>query len=97
MSRACSRWMYFVPPAVCLVLATTYNVLVAGSMTGEPVIPISGAISQHPPVSLGGTVVMPGAGLIKLTFLKGVLCSPSASKAYTLSFLVGILTMLWKI
>ena len=32
-----------------------------GSITGVPVMPISGAMSQHSPVSDAGTVVTPGA------------------------------------
>jgi hypothetical protein len=85
MSSACRRWKYCVPAAVSFVLTTTYSVFVARSITGEPVIPISGAMSQHSPVSFGGTVVTPAAGLMKLTCHSGVLCFASASKAYTLS------------
>ena len=38
-----------------LVLAMTYSVPVAGSITGEPVMPISGEMSQHSPVWSGDT------------------------------------------
>src|SRR5204862_7224917 len=63
-------------------------------MTGEPVIPISGWMSQHSPVSPLGTVVTPAAGLMKLTFQIGELLRPSASKAYTLSCSVDTYTTL---
>ena len=55
------------------------------SITGVPVMPISGAMSQHSPVSPAGTVVMPFAGSMKLSFQSGVDERPSASNAYTLS------------
>src|SRR5438094_8058613 len=61
-------------------------------MTGVPVMPISGAISQHSPVSPLGTVVTPAAGLMKLTFHSGALLRPSASNAYTLSCSVATYT-----
>ena len=61
------------------VLATTYNVLVAGSITGVPVIPISGGISQLAGVAVG-TVVMPAPGLMKLRATAGP-PEPSASNA----------------
>ena len=63
-------------------------------MTGVPVIPISGWMSQHSPVSPLGTVVTPAAGLMKLTFQIGELLRPSASKAYTLSCSVDTYTTL---
>ena len=44
-------------PETSLVLATTYSVPLAGSITGVLVMPISGVMSQHSPVSLDGTVV----------------------------------------
>lgn len=44
----------------------------------------------------GGTVVIPAAGLIKLTFHNGLLFSPSASNAYTLSCSVATYVTLWK-
>ena len=72
------------PLETSFVLATTYKVLLAGSITGEPVMPISGRISHigpQPPSSESGTVVMPAAGLMKLSCHKGALCSPSASNA----------------
>ena len=47
--------------AASLVLATTYSVRLPGSITGVPVMPISGVMSQHSPVSPLGTVVMPAA------------------------------------
>ena len=71
--------------APSFVFATTYSVPLPGSITGVPVIPISGWISQHSPVSVFGTVVMPAAGLMKLTCHSGAPLRPSASKAYTLS------------
>ena len=61
-------------------------------MTGVPVMPISGVMSQHSPVSLFGTVVTPAAGLMKLTFQIGDVLPPSASNAYTLSCSVATYT-----
>ena len=57
IGRAASPWSW-PPHTTCCV---------AGSITGVPVIPISGAMSQHSPVSPDGTVVTPAAGLMKLT------------------------------
>ena len=55
-------------------------VFVVGSITGVLVIPISGWMSQHSPVSFAGTVVTLG-GLMKLSFHSGVVDRPSASYA----------------
>src|SRR2546427_11709003 len=82
MLSACSRCTYvFVVPDTSFVLATTYKVLVARSMTGEPVIPISGEMSRGSPVSAGGTGVTPLAGPVELAFHNGDTCDPSASNA----------------
>ena len=50
-------------------------------MTGVPVIPISGAMSQHSCVSPLGTVVIPADGLMKLTCQSGLDALASASNA----------------
>ena len=90
MSSACKRCTNrVVPPTTSFVLATTYSVPLPASITGVPVIPISGAMSQHSPVSPAATVVTPAAGLMKLTCHSGVLLRPSASKAYTVSCAVA--------
>ena len=65
------------------VFATTYSVPVEVSITGVPVIPISGTMSLHWMLEFG-TVVTPAAGLIKLTCHRGDAFAPallSASKA----------------
>ncbi len=47
MLMACSRWTKYVPPPiVSFVLVTTYRMFVVGSMTGVPVMPISGLMSE---------------------------------------------------
>ena len=51
----------------------------------KAVIPISGEMSPHSPVSHAGTVVTPAAGLMNETFQSGALLAVSASIAYTLS------------
>src|SRR5579885_2192431 len=43
-----------------LVMATTYSVFVAGSITGVPVMPSSGEIMEQPEMSATPTVVTPG-------------------------------------
>src|ERR1035441_4122473 len=83
ISRACKRWMKVVSPTVDL--ATTYIVLVLGSMTGVLVIPISGTMSfvrTYPEE----TVVSPAPS--SETFHNGFALAPvllSASKANALS------------
>ena len=70
-----------VPPVTSFVAATRKIVLVDGSMTGVPVIPISFVMSLFSPVSAGGIGVMPAAGLMNESFQSGVLVRPSASRA----------------
>ena len=67
------------PPDTSLVLATTYMVFEAGSITGVLVIPYSGEMSLQGMSPLG-MVVTPAPGLMKLT-CQSVLVRPSASKA----------------
>ena len=69
--------------------------LVAGSITGVEVIPISMGMSRVSPVSAAGTVVTPFAGSMKLTFHNGVELRPFASNAYRLSCSVATYTTLW--
>ena len=67
------------PATISLVLTTTYMVLVVPSMTGVPVMPISGTMSVEL-TSAWGTVVTPWAGSRKLRCQSGE-PPPSASKA----------------
>jgi hypothetical protein len=69
-------------------------VFVDRSITGVPVTPISGEMSQHSPVSADGTVVIPCPGLMNDTCQSGEVCIPSASNANTLSCSVATYTTL---
>ena len=76
-SSACSRFTYVVvPPLTSWVAATTYSVLVDGSITGVPVIPISFGMSPVSPVSAGGIGLTPADGLMNESFQSGVLLPP---------------------
>ena len=55
---------------ISLVLVTTYSVLVDGSMTGVPVMPITGTMSFIK-VSAAGTGVIPAEELMKLRTQSG--------------------------
>src|SRR6266508_1047341 len=87
----CTRWAC--ESTISFVFATTYSVLLTGSITGVPVMPISGTMSWPGSVvlltSLLGTVVTPAAGLRKFTCQSCPAAPLSASKAYTLSCLCG--------
>ncbi|PYT16312.1 MAG: hypothetical protein DMG59_10845 [Acidobacteria bacterium] len=84
-------------PVDSFVIATRYSVPLAGSITGVPVMPISGTIWPQPR-SEAGTVVTPRLLSRKLTCHSGAAFGPallSASKAYTLSCSVATKTTLW--
>ena len=62
------------------------------SITGVDMIPTCGVIGVEQLRSLVATVVIPSAGFVKLTCHRGCALLPallSASKAYTLSFMVA--------
>src|SRR6266436_6660748 len=103
-SMACRRWWKVVPPEF-IDFETTYRTAPAGSITGVPVTPTSGAISPPGPKPTRklafplGTVVSPAVApcpvSMRLTFHSCVQGLASASKAYRLSCWVATNTTLW--